>query len=159
MIEAGSDNPIEGATITGTAEGAVLFTTTTATDGTYGITFTVEDEPGEITVTASAESYEDAEQTVTFAEEMTADFQLQPVETSTEATISGAVTDGSNDELIEGATITGIGGGGELFSATTGSGGISGYGATFTVEDKPTEITLTASAAGYGDRGRDYSLR
>ena len=149
VIDANTDGPIEGATITSTAEGAELFTTTTAADGTYEASFTVEDEPSEITVAATAEGYEDAEQTVAFAEAMTADFALDAVDSSTEASISGTVTDEDTGDPIEGASITGAAGGEELFSTTTGSDGT--YGATFTVEDEPTEITLTASAAGYED--------
>ncbi|NBB87607.1 MAG: hypothetical protein GVY12_15480, partial [Bacteroidetes bacterium] len=149
VSDAASDDPIQGATITGTTGDDELFSATTAADGTYEATFTVGEEPDELTVTASANEYEDAEETVSFAEEMTVGFQLEPVDTSTEATISGTVTDASNDEPIEGATITGAAGGEELFSTTTGSDGT--YGATFTVEDEPTEITLTASAAGYED--------
>ena len=149
VVGASNDDPVEGGTITGTAEGAELFTTATAADGTYEASFTVEDEPGEITFAASAEGYEDAEQTVAFAEEMTADFQLDPVDTSTEATISGTVTDLSNDEPIGGATITGTAGDDELFSATTAADGT--YAATFTVEDEPNAITVTAAADGYED--------
>ena len=149
VTEAGSDDLIEGAKLTGTAGGAELFTTTTAADGTYEATFTVEDEPGEITLTATANGYEDAEQSVSFAEEMTADFQLEPVDSSTEATISGAVTDAGSGDPVEGATITGSVDGNELF--TTASTADGTYEATFTVADEPGEIMLTASADGFED--------
>ena len=149
VVGAGSDDPIEGATLTGTAGDAELFTTTTAADGTYEAAFTVADEPGEITVTATAEGYEDAEQTVAFAEAVTADFALDAVDSFTEASISGTVTDGSNDDPIEGATITGSADGNELFTTATTADGT--YEATFTVADEPGEIMLTASADGFED--------
>ena len=107
----------------------------------------MEDEADEITLTATADGYEEGQQTVAFAEEMTADFQLQPIDTSTEATISGTVTDEDTGDPIEGASITGSADGADLFSATTNASGT--YEATFTVEDEPNEITLTATADDY----------
>ena len=149
VIDANTDGAIEGATITSTAGGAELFTNTTAADGTYEATFPVADEPTEITVTATAEGYEEGQQTIAFAEEMTADFQLEPVDTSTEATISGTVNDGEAGDPVEAATVKGKAQGTELFSATTAADG--SYVATFTVEDEPSEITVTATAEGFED--------
>ena len=68
---------------------------------------------------------------------------------STEATISGTVTDEETGEGIEAATVTGTdtATGSALFETTTDTFG--DYETTFTVDEAPAEITIFASTDGY----------
>jgi hypothetical protein len=69
---------IEAATVSGTdpATGSDLFETSTDTFGDYEVTFTVDVAPSEITIFASADGYEETEQTVDFAEEFQVNLTL-----------------------------------------------------------------------------------
>ena len=151
VSDAESGEAIDGATVAGAdaESGDELFETTTATDGSYEASIEVADEPDELTITADADGYEAESRAVAFSEEMTTDFELEPIDTSVEATISGTVTDADSGDPVEGATVTGTLGGSELFSATTDAGGA--YEATFTVEEEPDELTVTATADSYED--------
>jgi hypothetical protein len=124
----------------------MLFETTTDANGEYQETFEVSDEPEEITITAEAENFESGQQTVDFSEEITADFQLSP--TTTEATASGTVTNGDTSDPIEGASVTGNSGSGDmLFETTTDANGE--YQETFGVANEPEEVTITAEAEDF----------
>jgi len=144
-----SGEGIEGASVTGTSnDGTVLFEDTTDSNGEYQETFEVADEPDEVTITADEEDFEAADTTVSFVEEITADFQLSPE--TTEATASGTVTDEETDDPIEGATITGTSGSGDtLFEDTTDASGE--YQKTYEVKviDQPEEVTVSAEAQDY----------
>ena len=148
-----TDDPIEGATVVGTATDTSdeLFETTTDAGGQYEAAIEVKatGEPDEVAIEADAEDFESANQTLEFTEEMTADFELVPK--TTEATASGSITRSDTGDPIEGTTVVGVaaGTGDELFETTTDSEGQ--YSATFEVKDpdKPDEVTIEASAEDF----------
>jgi archaellum component FlaF (FlaF/FlaG flagellin family) len=144
-----SGEGIEGAAVTGSdPDGNVLFEDTTGANGEYQQAFEVADEPDEVTITADEEDFEAADTTVSFVEEITADFQLSPE--TTEATASGTVTDEETDDPIEGATITGTSGSGDtLFEDTTDASGE--YQKTYEAKviDQPEEVTVSVEAQDY----------
>ncbi len=142
-------DPIEGATVTGTRPdgGDQLFQATTSSDGTYDVTFEVADEPSEIEISANADGFEMASQTVTFSGDISASFELPSA--TTQSTASGQVTREDNGDPIGGASVTGTraGSGEKLFETTTASDGT--YEATFGVTDEPSEVTIQADAENF----------
>ncbi len=144
-------DPIEGATVTGTRPdgGDQLFQATTSSDGTYEASFEVADEPSEATVQAEAEDFESGEQTLSFGEQITADFSLQPA--AIEATASGTVSRSDNGDPIEGVRIIGTrpNGGEELFETINSSDGSYEVAYSVKATDKPSEVTLSASAENF----------
>ncbi len=142
-------DPIEGASITGTRPdgGEQLFQATTSSDGTYEASFEVADEPSEIEISANADGFEMASQTVTFSGDISASFELPSA--TTQSTASGQVTREDNGDPIGGASVTGTraGSGEKLFETTTASDGT--YEATFGVTDEPSEVTIQADAENF----------
>jgi hypothetical protein len=146
-------DPVTNATVTGSPAGnsGQLFETTTNEAGEYEVTFEVRvlDEPDEIAVGVSAEDFEDSEQTVSFGQQITTDFSLQP--TTTEVTVSGTVSDSSSSDPIEGATITGtrVDDGDQLFETSAASSGE--YESSFTVDapSAPNELRVEANADSF----------
>jgi hypothetical protein len=148
ITNAETGDAITDATVTGTRAGSreVLFKTSTDANGDYGASFDVADPPDEVTIAAEADGFEREATTVSFSDEMTADLALAPA--TTEATVTGTVTEGGTGDPIQGATVTGTRPGREtLFETTTGTSGA--YEATFTVGDAPGEVTVAATAGGY----------
>ncbi|MCS4051317.1 hypothetical protein GGP87_003133 [Salinibacter ruber] len=158
VTDSDAGDPIEGASVTGTRPdgGEQLFEATTSSDGTYDVTFEVADEPSEVEIAASADGFEMGSKTVSFSEEIAADFGLPP--STTQATASGTVTDEDTGDPIEGANVTGTrpDGGDQLFQATTSSDGT--YEATFGVADEPSEITVQAEAENFDSGERSASF-
>ncbi len=144
-------DPIEGASVTGTRPdgGEQLFEATTSSDGTYEATFEVADEPSEVTIQADDENFESGEQVVSFGQQITTDFSLQPA--TTEVTVSGTVSDSSSSDPIEGATITGtrVDDGDQLFETSAASSGE--YESSFTVDapSAPNELRVEANADSF----------
>ncbi|MCS4162927.1 lipopolysaccharide export system protein LptA, partial [Salinibacter ruber] len=142
-------DPIEGASITGTRPdgGEQLFQATTSSDGTYEASFEVADEPSEIEISANADGFEMASQTVTFSGDISVGFELPSA--TTQSTASGQVTREDNGDPIGGASVTGTraGSGEKLFETTTASDGT--YEATFGVTDEPSEVTIQADAENF----------
>ena len=149
VSDADSGDGIENATVTGTRTetGEQLFQVTSDATGDYEADIEVAEEPGEVTITADAEDFGSAEETVAFEEEITVDFALQP--STMEAAASGMVTDAGTSDGIEGATVKGVRAvdGSTLFEATTATDG--SYAASFEVADEPAEVTLTATAEAF----------
>ncbi len=158
VTDSDTGDPIEGASVTGTRPdgGEQLFEATTSSDGTYDVTFEVADEPSKVEIAASADGFEMGSKTVSFSEEIAADFGLPP--STTQATASGTVTNEDTGDPIEGATVTGTrpDGGDQLFQATTFSDGT--YEATFGVADEPSEITVQAEAENFDSGERSASF-
>ena len=149
VSDADSGDGIENATVTGvrTETGEQLFQVISDAAGDYEAVIEVAEEPGEVTITADAEDFESAEETVAFNEEMIVDLALDP--SVMEATASGIVAKVRTNEGIEGATVTGLrtDNGMTLFEVTTDSDG--GYTNTFEIADEPFEVTIIAAAAGF----------
>ncbi|WP_226005885.1 carboxypeptidase regulatory-like domain-containing protein [Natrinema salinisoli] len=116
--------------------------TTTDDNGTYSLDL----EPGEYTLTASAESYEDASQTVSVEADATttADVTLEPV--PTDGTLEGTVTD-TDGESIAGATVTA----GDQQTTTDDNG-------TYSLDLEAGDYTLEVSAEGYEDASQNVSI-
>lgn len=151
ITNAGEDNPIEGATVTGTRPDTSeqLFETTTGSDGRYETSFEVADEPNEIEISADADGFETGSETVVFSGEITADFALTP--STTQATTSGTVTNENTNDPIEDATVTGTrpDNSEQLFETATGPEGT--YEANFEVDviDQPEEVEIRVKAQDY----------
>jgi len=148
-------DPIEGAAVVGAAAdtGDKLFETTTDSEGQYSATFEVKDpdKPDEVTIEASAEDFESSGKTVAFAEELTADFELEPEEVN--VTVSGTVVAEVDESAVEGADVSAFRTGEDeaLSTATSGSGG--SYELSFTVlaPDGPEELRLEAEERRFAD--------
>nr|WP_272592146.1 carboxypeptidase regulatory-like domain-containing protein [Salinibacter ruber] len=149
VTDSDTGDPIEGASVTGTRPdgGEQLFEATTSSDGTYDVTFKVADEPSEVEISASADGFEMASQTVTFSEDISVSFELPSA--TTQSTASGQVTREDNGDPIGGTSVTGTraGSGEKLFETTTASDGT--YEATFGVTDEPSEVTIQADAENF----------
>lgn len=149
VTDSDTGDPIEGASVTGTRPdgGEQLFETTTSSDGTYEASFEVADEPSEIEISANADGFEMASQTVTFSEDISVSFELPSA--TTQSTASGQVTREDNGDPIGGASVTGTraGSGEKLFETTTASDGT--YEASFEVADEPDEVTVQAEAEDF----------
>ncbi|WP_263811045.1 carboxypeptidase-like regulatory domain-containing protein [Salinibacter pepae] len=151
VTDSDTGDPIEGASVTGTRPdgGEQLFEATTSSDGTYEATFEVADEPSEVTIQADDENFESGEQVVSFGQQITTDFSLQPA--TTEVTVSGTVSDSSSSDPIEGATITGtrVDDGDQLFETSAASSGE--YESSFTVDapSAPNELRVEANADSF----------
>ena len=142
VTDSGTNDPIEGATITLDGE-----TATTGADGTFAID---DVETGTYTATASAEGYEDASEDVTVEADTTTtvDFALTEAVAPEFGDVAGTVTDGDTEDPIEGATITLNG-----ETATTGADG------TFAIDDVEVgEYTITASADGYAEASETVTV-
>ena len=149
VSNAETGDPIADATVTGTRAGSgeILFETSTDANGDYGTSFDVADPPDEVTIAATADSFERGDTTVPFSDEMTADLSLAPA--TTEVTATGTVTESGTGDPIQGATVTGTraGSGETLFSASTDANG--DYETTCEVADPPGEVAVTAGAEGF----------
>jgi len=132
VVDASTEDPIEGATIT--ANG---YSVTTDTEGQYTIQLLHET----YTVTASATKYHSQSKpaTVTAETTTTLNFTLTPIN----GTISGTVTDSSTGNPIAGATVTANG-----ISVSTGADG------TYTIEVPPGTYNVTVSMNGYKDSSK-----
>ncbi|MCS3827534.1 hypothetical protein GGP85_003004 [Salinibacter ruber] len=150
-------DPVTNATVTGSPAGnsGQLFETTTNEAGEYEVTFEVRvpDEPDEIAVGASAEDFEDSEQTVSFGSEISADLSLSPSEVT--VTTSGTITAELDDSTVEGAEVS-IFRAGEnsrepLASTTSEMGGA--YEVSFSVlaPDSPGELRIEAKESRFAD--------
>ncbi len=122
---------ISGAAVSGGGQ-----TTTTASDGTY----TLANVPAgtAVTIMASANGYQNAQQTITLSSggNSTANFALTPITTGT---VSGGVFRTSDGTAIAGATVSGGG-----VSTTTGASG------AYTLNNVPIgTVSVTASATGF----------
>ncbi len=139
----GSSEPIAGATVVLEDSG---HSATTDANGTYLVDDVV---PGDYTVTASADGYETASQSINVVEDetATADFALAPLPAEA-GSLSGTVTDDDSGAGIEGATIdlASTVADGPSYPATT-----DGNGDYLIEEVEPGEYLATVSAPDYED--------
>ncbi len=150
-------DPVTNATVTGSPAGnsGQLFETTTNEAGEYEVTFEVRvpDEPDEIAVGASAEDFEDSEQTVSFGNEISADLSLSPSEVT--VTTSGTITAELDDSTVEGAEVSifplGDNNGKALASTTSETGGAYSLSFSISAPDAPDELRLEASERRFDD--------
>ena len=150
VTDAGSGQPINGATVMLMDDAYDVETTTTAADGTY----TYEDvEPGQYVLAAEADGFEQSANTsVTVAdgETVTADFALTPEGGSEpeDGTVTGTVTDEATGDPIDGAEVDKDG-----RTTTTGPQG------DYTFDDvEPGTYTVTADADGYEPASRTAEI-
>jgi hypothetical protein len=150
-------DPVTNATVIGSPAGnsGQLFETTTNEAGEYEVTFEVRvpDEPDEIAVGASAEDFEDSEQTVSFGNEISADLSLSPSEVT--VTTSGTITAELDDSTVEGAEVSifpaGDNNGEPLASTTSEMGGAYEVSFSTPAPDAPDELRLEVKERRFAD--------
>jgi len=152
VTRANSDDPIEGATVTGkrVQNNEQLFEVTTDSDGTYESTFKVADEPNEIIITADAEDFDSNDRTVDFGSSIAADFSLNPSELN--VTLSGTVKAELDGSTVEGADISVFRPGETESLASTASEPAGTYELSFTVLlDAPSELRIETEDRRFDD--------
>jgi hypothetical protein len=153
VTRANSDDPIEGATVTGkrVQNNEQLFEVTTDSDGTYESTFKVADDPNEIIITADAEDFDSNDRTVDFGSSIAVDFSLNPSELS--VTLSGTVKAELDGSTVEGADISVLRPGETESLASTASEAAGTYDLSFTVLalDAPSELRIETEDRRFDD--------
>ena len=122
---------------------------TTADDGAYDMTFSVQEDntPEQLRLKVEAEGFTVYEESFDFGVDVNRDITLQAA--TVEASFSGSITDVDAGDPIEGTTVTGIETetGTELFEVTSDAEG--NYQADIQLSEEPDEVTVSASAEGF----------
>jgi hypothetical protein len=119
VTESGTGDPIQGATVTGTRAGSgeMLFETSTDGNGDYETTYDVADPPGEVSVTAGAEGFQEATETVPYEKQLAVDLALSPQ--TYEQVVTGTVTDDLGDVVEDGDAVVTASDGDTICDVTT----------------------------------------
>jgi len=153
VTRAGTDDPIDGATVTGSAGDTDLFETSTDENGQYEATFEVRvvDEPDQISIEADDSDFDPAEQTVNFASEITTDFSLDP--SQVDVVVDGTVLAEQDESLVEGADVSVFRPDEDnpLTSTTSGSGGTYELSFSTLAPDAPDSLRLEADERRFAD--------
>ena len=142
-------DPIDGANVAvfRTDEGEQVGKTTTGTDGTYEVTFSVpeSDTPDELRIEADADGFLAAADTIGFDESVTSDLALSE---AVQSEVSGQLSNEDTGEGVNGATVTGTDENqNELFETTTDENGQ--YSASLELAEAPNQITIQAEAEDF----------
>jgi hypothetical protein len=153
VTRANTDDPIGGATVTGSAGDTDLFETSTDENGQYEATFEVRvvDEPDQISIEADDSDFDPAEQTVNFASEITTDFSLDP--SQVDVVVDGTVLAEQDESLVEGADVSVFRPDEDnpLTSTTSGSGGTYELSFSTLAPDAPDSLRLEADERRFTD--------
>jgi len=153
-----SGERINGATVTGAdQEENQLFEITTDASGQYSASLELAEAPDQITVKATAEDFEGAEETVQFAEEISLNFALPPE--IIDVLVDGTVTSEDDGGGIEDAIVGGFRPDEDALLADTTTAGDGSYELAFTVKapQAPNDLRIEVSEA-FGHENQERTI-
>lgn len=146
-------DPVDGATVTGSAGDSELFEASTDENGQYEATFEVRvfNEPDQILIEADDSDFDPAEQTVAFASEITTDLSLEPIQV--DVVVDGTILAEQDESSVEGADVSVFQPSVDdpLASTTSGSGGTYELSFSALAPDAPDSLRLEAAERRFAD--------